>query len=55
MTAPELMEPCGQYIERIAPEDNTPGVYKPDLSVTRGPEGELIYRRLSDDSPVTAD
>lgn len=42
-------------IERIAPEDNRPGAYKPDLSVTRSPEGELIYRRLSDEAPVTAD
>ncbi|EJO2709355.1 hypothetical protein NRE95_005032 [Salmonella enterica] len=55
MTAPELVEPGGQYIERIAPEDNSPGRYKPDLSVTKGPSGELIYRRLSDDGmPVTA-
>ncbi len=55
VTAAELMEPGGQYIERIAPEDNTPGAYKVDLSVTRSPEGELIYRRLSDEAPVTAD
>lgn len=55
VTAAELMEPGGQYIERIAPEDNTSGTYKPDLSVTRSPEGELIYRRLSDDAPVTTD
>ncbi len=55
VTAAELMEPSGQYIERIAPEDNTPGTYKSDLSVTRSPEGELIYRRLSDEVPVTAD
>ncbi|EAU5747386.1 hypothetical protein LSE82_005718 [Salmonella enterica] len=55
MTAPELVEPGGQYIERIAPEDNSSGRYKPDLSVTKGPSGELIYRRLSDDGmPVTA-
>ncbi|HCM1918396.1 TPA: hypothetical protein N3A33_004405 [Salmonella enterica subsp. salamae serovar 28:r:e,n,z15] len=50
VTVLELMEPGGLYIERIAP-----GAYKPDLSVTRSPEGELIYRRLSDDAPVTAD
>lgn len=49
------MEPGGQYIERIAPEDNTPGMYKTDLLVTRGPDGELIYGRLSDEAPVTAD
>ncbi|HGI9863946.1 TPA: hypothetical protein ACJVS1_001335 [Salmonella enterica subsp. enterica serovar Montevideo] len=55
VTTAELMEPGGQYIERVAPEDNTSGTYKPDLSVTRSPEGELIYRRLSDDAPVTAD
>lgn len=55
VTAAELMEPGGQYIERIAPEDNTPGTYKPGLSVTRSPEGDLIYRRLSVEAPVTAD
>lgn len=55
VTAPELVEPGGQYIERIAPEDNTPGACKVDLSVTRGPEGELLYRRLRDEVPVTAD
>ncbi|EAS7014351.1 hypothetical protein L3L93_003566 [Salmonella enterica] len=55
MTAPELAEPGGQYIERIAPEDNSPGSYKPDLSVTKGPSGELIYLRVSDDgTPVKA-
>ncbi|EFP2800117.1 hypothetical protein HP612_004631, partial [Salmonella enterica] len=37
VTAAELMEPGGQYIERIAPEDNRPGAYKPDLLVTRSP------------------
>ncbi|EKC7220166.1 hypothetical protein OP853_002639 [Salmonella enterica] len=46
----ELMEPGGLYIERIAS-----GAYKPDLSVTRSPEDELIYRRLSNEAPVTAD
>ncbi|EBK2664469.1 hypothetical protein AAL09_12100 [Salmonella enterica subsp. enterica serovar Newport] len=55
VTAPELMEPGGQYIERIAPEDNRPGAYKPDLLVTRSPEGEMIFRRLSDEASVTAD
>lgn len=50
VTVLELMEPGGLYIERIAP-----GTYKPDLSVTRSPEGELIYRRLSDEALVTAD
>lgn len=55
MTAPELVEPGGQYIERIAPEDNSPGRYKPDLSVTKGPSGELIYWRLSDDGMPAAD
>ncbi|HAG0017453.1 TPA: hypothetical protein G8O67_004837 [Salmonella enterica] len=55
VTTAELMEPGGQYIEQIAPEDNTPGTYKPDLSVTRSPEGELIYRRLINEAPVTAD
>ncbi|ECG0110428.1 hypothetical protein DDQ45_23950 [Salmonella enterica] len=55
VTAAELMEPGGQYIERIAPEDNTPGTYKPGLSVTRSSEGDLIYRRLSVEAPVTAD
>lgn len=55
MTAPEFVEPGGQYIERIAPEDNTSGSYKPDLSVTKGPTGELIYQRVSDDGmPVKA-
>ncbi|EOV0253300.1 hypothetical protein ACOIWS_005034 [Salmonella enterica] len=55
MTAPELTEPGGQYIERITPEDNTSGRYKSDLSVTKGPSGELIYRRLSDAGTPAAD
>lgn len=54
MTAPEHMKPGELYIERISPEDNFHGAYKPDLSVTRGLTGGLIYRRLNDDdNPVT--